>query len=305
MLARSTTSTLADVAAAMYEQRNLVRWMAMRRTLFVFAREDIPVVQAAVSTEIAATLRRRLIGQLQRNGTEPPLPHDPDRWLVDLETRIEHALARRGTATGAQLAADEPGLRTRILARTASERPHNLTTPLLTVMSADAQIVRGTPTGAWTTRQHRWEPINSWWPEGLPPVDPDQARSDLARRWLARFGPAQATDLQWWTGWNAKTTRRALQQVVTDEVDLHGRPGIALADSGDDLDDQQPDEPVAALLPALDPTPMGWKDREWFLGIDPAGLFDRAGNIGPTVWWDGEIVGSWADHPRTVICAGR
>jgi hypothetical protein len=294
VLARSTTSTLADVAAAMYEQRNLVRWMAMRRTLFVFAREDIPMVQAAVSTEIAATLRRRLISQLQRNGTEPPIDHDPGRWLADLETNVERALGRRGAATGAQLAADEPDLQTRILARTASERPHNVTTPLLTLMSADGRVVRGTPTGAWTTRQHRWEPTDSWWPEGLPPVDPDQARRDLARRWLARFGPAQVKDLQWWTGWNAKTTRRALEQALTEEVDLHGQPGIALADIDEDLDDEGPTEPVAALLPTLDPTPMGYKDRRWFLGIDPAEVFDRAGNIGPTVWWDGEIVGSWA-----------
>ena len=298
VLARSTTTTLADVAAAMYEQRNLVRWMAMRRTLFVFAREDVEMVQAAVSAEIAATLRRRLISQLQRNGTEPPLAQEPGRWLADLETRVEHALGRRGMATGAQLAADEPDLRTRILARTASERPHNVTTPLLTLMSADGRLVRSTPTGAWTTRQHHWEPVDSWWPEGLPPADPDQARSDLARRWLARFGPAQVTDLQWWTGWNAKTTRRALQQVATDDVDLHGRPGIAPIDIDNDLDDHQPTEPMAALLPTLDPTPMGWKDRHWFLGIDPAEVFDHAGNVGPTVWWDGEIVGSWAITPN-------
>jgi hypothetical protein len=33
--------------------------------------------------------------------------------------------------------------------------------------------------------------------------------------------------------------------------------------------------------------------RDWFIGIDPGHIFDRAGNIGPTLWWDGEIVGSW------------
>ena len=298
VLARSTPSTVADMAGAMYAQRSLVRWMAMRRTLFVLAREDVPMVQAAVSTEIAATLRRRLIGQLERNGTEPPLGPGPGRWLADLETRAERALARHGAATGAQLAADVPGLQTRILARTASERPHNLTTPLLTLMSAEGRLVRGTPTGSWTTRQHRWEPIAAWWPEGIPPVDPGRARRDLARRWLARFGPARAEDLQWWTGWNARTTRGALEQVATEEVDLHGRPGIALRDPDEDLGDQPPTEPVAALLPTLDPTPMGWQDRRWFLGVDPAEVFDRAGNIGPTVWWDGEIVGSWAITPN-------
>jgi hypothetical protein len=59
-----------------------------------------------------------------------------------------------------------------------------------------------------------------------------------------------------------------------------------------------PPEPWAALLPGLDPTSMGWQNRDWFL--DPAhraALFDRSGNIGPTVWWNGEIIGGWAQRP--------
>ncbi|MDQ4125852.1 MAG: winged helix DNA-binding domain-containing protein, partial [Actinomycetota bacterium] len=28
-----------------------------------------------------------------------------------------------------------------------------------------------------------------------------------------------------------------------------------------------------------------------------AALFDRNGNAGPTVWWDGRVVGGWAQHP--------
>lgn len=294
VLARSAATTLSDVADAMYERRSLVRWMAMRRTLFVFAREDIPMIQAAVSTDIAATLRRRLISQLERNGCEPPIERDILQWLADLEVGVERALTERGAATGAQLAADQPALRTRILARAASDRPHNVTTPLLTLMAADGRIVRGTPTGAWTSRAHRWEPVAGWWPEGLPAIDPQQARRDLARRYFARFGPATREDLRWWTGWNLTTTRRALQNLAIEEVDLHGQPGIDLAGAERDT----AEEPVAALLPTLDPTPMGWKTRDWFLGIDTHHIFDRAGNIGPTLWWDGEIIGSWATTPN-------
>jgi hypothetical protein len=91
----------------------MVRWMAMRRTLFVFAREEVPTVQAAVSSTIAATLRRRLISQLARNGSDPPIAGDLADWLSDLETRVQRALTQRGTATGAELAADEPVLQTR------------------------------------------------------------------------------------------------------------------------------------------------------------------------------------------------
>ena len=54
--------------------------------------------------------------------------------------------------------------------------------------------------------------------------------------------------------------------------------------------------PWAAMLPGLDSTPMGWQRRDWFLGGHGSRLFDRTGNIGPTVWWDGRIVGGWAQH---------
>jgi hypothetical protein len=119
VLARSTASTLADVSAAMYERRSLVRWMAMRRTLFLFPRTDIPVVQAAISTPLAALLCRRLISQLKRNGTEPSISDSLETWLAGLGDDVERALRARGNATGAELAADVPALRTFIPPRAA------------------------------------------------------------------------------------------------------------------------------------------------------------------------------------------
>lgn len=237
----------------------------MRRTLFVVPRDDVPLIQAAASTTVESMLRR-LVSQLNRNGTQPPVDGDLDAWVCALEVDVEGAFARRGAATGAQLAADVPTLTTLIAARTSSERPQRVTTPLLTLMSAAGRLVRATPTGRWTSRHHRWEPTITWWPHGLPAIAEADAQHELAHRWLARFGPATAEDA--------------------------GAP-----------------PPVAALLPALDPTPMGWKHRDWFLGIDPSAIFDRTGNIGPTLWWDGEIIGSWAITPsgdiRTAIVADR
>jgi hypothetical protein len=64
----------------------------------------------------------------------------------------------------------------------------------------------------------------------------------------------------------------------------------------EDLEPVAAPEPWAALLPALDPTPMGWSERGWFLGEHGPLLFDRSGNIGPTVWADGRIVGGWAQR---------
>ena len=49
----------------------------------------------------------------------------------------------------------------------------------------------------------------------------------------------------------------------------------------------------AALLPVLDPTVMGWKQRDFLLGPHGPALFDRNGNAGTTAWWDGRVVGCW------------
>jgi hypothetical protein len=87
---------------------------------------------------------------------QKPLPERTPCWIADLEDRVERALPRRGSASGAQLASDKPGLTTLILAKAPSDRPQNVTTSLLTLMSAEGRIVRGAPTGAWTSRQHRW-----------------------------------------------------------------------------------------------------------------------------------------------------
>ena len=54
--------------------------------------------------------------------------------------------------------------------------------------------------------------------------------------------------------------------------------------------------PWVALLPALDPTVMGWAGRDWYLGPHRPALFDTNGNAGPTVWSDGRVVGGWAQR---------
>ena len=62
-------------------------------------------------------------------------------------------------------------------------------------------------------------------------------------------------------------------------------------------------EPWAALLPVLDPTVMGWKERDFYLGPHGPLLFDTNGNAGTTAWWDGRIVGCWAQDPDGVVRA--
>ena len=294
--ARADCAGQAAVEHALYTERSLVRMLGMRRTVFVIPAALVPVIQAACTDQIAERLRRQLTQVVQEAGIAP----DAASWLRDVGEAAVAILAARGSATGAELAEAEPRLRTPIIA--AADNPYggavNLTTRLLTLLSAEGLIVRGRPRGGWTSTQFSWSVVQNR--VALTAAD---ARTDLARRWLFAFGPAQASDLQWWTGWTAGQVKQVLGQLEIAEVDLDGVTGIMLAGDAATLDQSLNTlaEPWPALLPALDPTAMGWRERGWYVGDHTGALFDRSGNIGPTAWWDGRIVGGWAQRKDGVV----
>ncbi|MEU3015483.1 winged helix DNA-binding domain-containing protein [Nocardia asteroides] len=292
--ARGAGLTPGDMERALYDERSLVRLLAMRRTMFVAPTELVPVLQSSCCDALAIKQRKAYGRYIELAGV---VEGDIQAWLSEVEAETHAALLTRGAATGAQLSKDVPRLRTQI--DTAPGKPYSkptsITTWVLVVLGAEGRIVRGRPNGSWTSSQYTWSPAETWLPPDLSPVPAATARAELVRRWLYAFGPAPITDLKWWTGWTLGDVRKALADVDTLEVDLDdGTTGLILAD---DLAPVPAPEPWAALLPALDPTPMGWQSRDWFLGPHAPALFDRNGNIGPTVWADGRIVGGWAQRP--------
>ena len=302
--ARTGGVEISAIEHALYEERSLVRMLGMRRTVFVVPAALAPVIQAACTDQIAERMRRQLIQRVQESG----IARDAASWLSEVGEATVRALAARGTATGAQLARDEPRLRAQIVyaAGKSFGGPVNLTSRLLTLLSAEGLIVRGRPRGGWTSSQFEWSVADDR--PDLPPLRAAAARAELARRWLFAFGPALVSDLQWWAGWTAGQVKQALGQLEVTEVNLDGAPGFMLAADDPAPDIRGPaspepdrsadpaDGPWPALLPALDPTAMGWRERAWYVGEHGPALFDRSGNIGPTAWWDGRIVGGWAQR---------
>jgi len=298
MLNRMTGGKIADVERALYADKALVRLLGMRRTVFVTTPDIAAVIQAACTRAIAANERRKLLGWL----TDAGVADDAVAWLAGTEEAALAALTARGAATAAEVSADDPRLRfqLRLSVGTSSEGQLNVGSRVLFLLAADGKVMRGRPRGSWTSHQYRWVPIANWCPDGLDGWTTTDAQVELARRWLRAFGPATLEDLQWWAGWTKTQTRRALTDLEPVEVDLDGVPGIVLAD---DLEPTTEPEPWAALLPGLDSTPMGWQQREWFLGGHGGQLFDRNGNVGPTLWWNGRIVGGWAqDADGQIVC---
>jgi hypothetical protein len=295
--ARTRCGGPAEVDEALYESRLVVRMLGMRRTMFVVPAQLAPVVQAACTDEIA----RRLRQNLERDLAKADVP-DAARFLRETCEGVVRALTARGTATGTQIAEAEPRLRTQIVY--APDKSYggaaNITSRVLMLLSAEGLIVRGHRRGGWSSGQFTWFPADAWLPAAPPAREPAPARAELARRWLLAFGPAPVSDLRWWAGWTGAQTKAALAALPVREADLDGQPGVLL---GDDEAAEETPPPHAALLPALDPTPMGWQRREWFLGPHGPALFDRTGNIGPTVWWQGRIIGGWAQRPSgEVVC---
>ena len=165
-------------------------------------------------------------------------------------------------------------------------------------LAAEGRIMRGRPRGSWISTQYRWASTEAWLAGGLTELDAGEAQAELIRRWLHAFGPGTLSDLKWWTGLTMAEVKGALDRLDVVEVDLECGTGLVLADDLEPLPDPGP---WVALLPALDSTPMGFSERGWFMGAHGPKMFDRSGNIGPTVWSDGRIVGGWAQRKNGTI----
>ncbi|RSS66088.1 winged helix DNA-binding domain-containing protein [Streptomyces sp. WAC07061] len=285
--ARLSDGGPATVEQALYGDVSLVRMLSMRNTLFAVSTELAPYVDSSTARGIAAKERRTLLKHLADDGQGL----DTD-WLEQAEAAVLETLDALGSATGSQLSAAVPALRQKITIGRGKkyETETGVATRVIRLLAADGRIRRDRPRGTWTSSQFRWVHTQPW--SAVPAAE---ARAELARRWLHAYGPATETDLKWWTGWSLTDVRKALAAVGPEQVRLDDG-GTGLVCPGDTGPEPAP-EPWAALLPGLDPSAMGWADRGFHL--DPAhrpALFDYAGNIGPTVWWNGEIVGGWAQR---------
>jgi len=290
----------AAIEHALYEARSVVRMLGMRRTMFVEPLDLVPVVQAATGNANAAVQRRNTIQMI----ADAAMADDPAAWLAEIEAETMVALAARGEATATELSAvvDRLAMQIPVGAGTRWEGTIGMSTRVLFLLAAEGRIVRGRPRGSWLSSMYRWTPMTTWLRGELTVLSTDTARVELVRRWLRSFGPGTAADIKWWTGWTLGETRKALAAVDVVEVALGDAVGYVLADDVDPIGGDDAAGCWAALLPALDPTTMGWTGRDWYLGQHRSALFDTNGNAGPTVWVDGRVVGGWAQlHDGRVV----
>jgi Winged helix DNA-binding domain len=204
-LAHMTDSSPASLSRELYDDRTVLRLLAMRRTLFLAAIDDVPVIHAAASRGVAEMERRRTLRMLAEAGVGP----EPARLFGELEAIGLEAIRARGEAATAELRGLDPRLGRRITTSggTPYEGTISVASKVASHLALDGRIGRDRPRGTWISGQFRWSPVERWLPDGIRELPVDAARAELVRRWLLTFGPGTRDDIAWWTGWGVGATR--------------------------------------------------------------------------------------------------
>lgn len=286
----------AELDLALYSDRSLIKHLSMRRTLFVFTRELLGAATAGPGRRVVDVERRRTIREVEASAVAA----DGERWLADAEAAVLSTLASHPELSSSQLREAVPMVD--VMIRVGGAGRWAIDTPigprLLTILSAAGLAVRGRNRGGWKVSRPLWTSMSRWLGSPLDQPSAVAGMTQMARAWLYTFGPGTANDLKWWLGARTTDVKRALADIEAVEVDLGGGTGYLLPE---DLDPVAEVEPWVALLPALDPTTMGWADRDWYLGRYRSLLFDTNGNAGPTAWCNGRVVGGWHQDPSGTV----
>jgi Winged helix DNA-binding domain len=284
-MARMVGPSVNAVERALYVDRSLIRHHGMRRTLWVATPHVIRLIHAAATRDLIANERRRTCQLLAKSGIA-----EPETWLAEAENLVLTDLREHGPSTAREIGQRLVGSRQKLhlapgKAYAAVQSAH---TRVLYILGIAGEMLRARPS-SWINSAYTYVAADNWLPGGLGNEDPRASAAELADRWLRGFGPATTKDLQWWMGWTMAKTKRALADSGAVAAELADGPAWLAAD---DHPSPAP-EPWVAVLPGLDPTIMGWKERDWYLPSTSREVFDSAGNGGPSLWVDGRVVGAW------------
>lgn len=262
---------VADLDRELYEHRSLVRLRCMRGSAYV---EPVD----AVGSIMAATREEKAMARIVKAAGISEAEYER------LAERVEDELRGGEPATVAEL-------RTRL-----GDAPKALNY-VVALMGRTGRVARATVKGGWKSDVYAYALWKDWVGEPLPEVDPGVAHADLARRYLAAYGPAAPGDLRWWAGWNARQVKGALTALGDEaaRVEVDGVEMLVLAGELDALEATEPDAGRGTrLLPVWDSWFMGYRDRSRQVAeADYGNVYDKAGNGTSTVIADGVAAGVW------------
>ncbi len=265
--ARTDGLTSASVDRARLHDRSIVLTWAMRGTLHLIAAEDHGWLVPLTTEPRIANAHRRL----QQEG----MTRDQSARALRL---IERMLERDGPLTRAKIA---ERLRRRSIPTEGQAMAH-----LLWLAAAEGIACYGPDRDSGRTFVLARDWLGE--PERL---DRDAALKELAVRYLRSHGPAEPTDLAYWSGLRATDSKlawRAIEDRLVEALTTRG-PMWSLKNQNGEAPRR-----LVRLLPSFDEYLLGWKDRSFAVDAAHAKEINRGGGwLYPVVLVDGCVVGTW------------
>jgi hypothetical protein len=258
--ARSTGLSAGDVDAALGRHSLIVSWLN-RGTLHLVRAEDYWWLHALTVPQLRTGNSRRL--------AQEGVPPDDAKRAVAV---AQAALADDGPLTRAQL-------RQRIAAAGVRTEGQALV-HILVLATIDGLIVRG-PVQAG---DQAFVLTRDWLGRPPPPLEPEAALGELARRYLAGHAPAADRDLAKWAGIGLRDARLGLGRCGAVQrsdglAELPGGPSSAAL-------------PPPRLLGAFDPLLLGWASRDPVVGPNKQ-IVTVNGLFRPFALAGGRAVATW------------
>lgn len=272
--ARSVGLLAADVEHARVQERSIIRTWGMRGTLHLLATEDPGWLLPLLGPLLIAASRRR----------SAELGLDEDAYTRGVRA-IRDALASQGPLTRAELVKylDRRGIRTEGQAKAY----------LVYRAALEGFICLGPDRGAKPT----YVLVDDWITRPrATSLPPEEACAELARRYLAAYGPAGPEDFAAWSGLPISQARAAWRRVTDRLLRATTLPyDVWMLDANLAwLDESPPDAPLVRLLPAFDTYLLGYWSRDLAVPSQYAKRINAGGGIiHPTVLVDGRVVGTW------------
>jgi hypothetical protein len=120
-----------------------------------------------------------------------------------------------------------------------------------------------------------------------PSLSKDAACAELARRYLAAYGPAEPDDFVAWSGLPVTDARAGWKSIVHEltDVEVAGRPAWMLKEHLEWLDEFPVQAPIVRLLPAFDTYLLGYQNRNLVVSPQYARRINAGGGMITQRWW--------------------
>jgi DNA-binding transcriptional regulator GbsR (MarR family) len=257
-----------DLERELYINRNLGRIRGMRRTLFIFTKDMIPIVFTATAKLFEKNLDKYMeFHKISENDYQ-----NISKSIIEI-------------LKGQELSASE--------IRNKLNSQKNIPA-IIQILCNNCILIRSKPIKGWKDRRNNYALFTDYFPDiNLKRLSEKDAINILIEKYIQSYGPVTIDDISWWTGLTKSEVKNSLKSIETKikriKIENNETDYFIFKLAFIDLEKHS-----LNLLPPLDPYTMGYKERGRYIDSKNYDyLFDRSGNATSSIILDGKVIGVW------------